>query len=144
VPAGTRGFRVLPGVEEQFARVRAVRAGRGVPALLWGCDPQAATGYAVARATVDAPNLDRPGGAFPDGAASTVITSFLSTDHLACLTPNSYLVNLRRTLEMLRSVVRAGRPAACVRVLDFYACPTARVRAVAFSLCEPVSCDDAR
>ncbi|GIM97881.1 hypothetical protein Ato02nite_096740 [Paractinoplanes toevensis] len=40
---------------------------------------------------------------------------------------------------MLRSVVRAGRSGACVRVLDFYACPTARVRAVAFSLCELVA-----
>ena len=63
---------------------------------------------------MDAPNLDRPGGAFPDGAASTVITSFLSTDHLACLTPYSYRVNLRRTLEMLRSVVRAGRGRQCL------------------------------
>ncbi|GLZ02065.1 hypothetical protein Acsp02_93160 [Actinoplanes sp. NBRC 103695] len=53
------------------------------PALLWGRDPQAATGYAVARTMVDAPNLNRPGGAFPDGAASTAMTSLLPTGYLA-------------------------------------------------------------
>jgi hypothetical protein len=33
------------------------------------------------------PNLNRPGGAFPDGAALTAITSLLRTDYLAYLTP---------------------------------------------------------
>jgi hypothetical protein len=67
-------------------------------ALLCGRDPQAATGYAVARAMVDAPSLNRPGGAFPDGAASTDMTSLLPTAYLAYLTPTSYRANLRRTL----------------------------------------------
>jgi hypothetical protein len=54
------------------------------------CDPQAATGNAVASAVVAAPNLNRPGGAFPDGAALTAITSLLHTGYLAYL--DAYLI----------------------------------------------------
>lgn len=59
-------------------------------ALLSACDSRAVTGNAVAGALVTAPNLNRPGGTFPDGTASTAIASPL---HTGCIAhPHAYFL----------------------------------------------------
>ncbi|GHB89038.1 hypothetical protein GCM10010306_100170 [Streptomyces umbrinus] len=52
--------------------------------------PHAGTGNAVASALVAASNRNRPGCAFPDGAASTAITSLLHTGCIAF--PHAYFL----------------------------------------------------